>query len=448
MAPTSGGDNYFRGGENGVGRAHLTTTARPAAAAAASSHDAGTTPIRRKRTTQSHAGAGGAMRGGGGVGGGGRSEGSSSPGENGPALERTAATGFASASMAGLRTAGAGYHAPSPATNREGGDRARLLHGAGGPGLPSAAVPSTSFDRRARQGFEGHTGSTCWSPSPSSQEGAGGGNDTDEKQRQHHQPAAWAHSGGGGRGVDDKRAMANREAARTTVAGPAAWRARSSGKTHHSSGASSTVISPAVSAAVAAVSADIIFRERALATSGPIFEASAPGGSVQHGATARGMGQERHAIFQQQRGKQPITAADFHNHTPAIFSPPVPNALSAAASSHAAPVSPPTITAGSVEGGNSSSLSEPPPPSPFSAYPRGRPNLTWPHGAVHSGGGSVSRGNLAYTTRPSTAESAALRGVGSKALPEGPSMGLGLESDSSPGFGVIGHTGGGGGEGV
>lgn len=33
-------------------------------------------------------------------------------------------------------------------------------------------------------------------------------------------------------------------------------------------------------------------------------------------------------------------------------------------------------------------------------------------------------------------------------LPEGPNMGLGLDSDISPGFGVVGHIDGGGGGGV
>lgn len=347
-----------------------------------------------------------------------------------------------------------GYRAASPKASREGGDGTTSLRGADDPDFPSAALhrgghhtddesfPSCAFDRRARAGFQDYTGNTIWSPTPSSQEEAGGGDD--EKYRwQRHQPGAWALPGSGGGGIDGTRAMANLEAAPVTAAELAFCRARSSG--------GSCGLSPAVTAAVAAVSASMIPRGRTLTSAGPIFEATASGESVQQGAAASGIGQEeRHAIFEQRGKRQPITAAEFHSRAPAIFPPPIPEPLSSASSPYAAPVAAPTIADDFADSGHSSSPELLPPPSALSAYPHGRPNLAWPHGAAHGGAGSVSRGHFAYVACPSTAGSAAVRGVGSTALPEAPHMGLmglGLDSDgsTSPGFGVVGHAGGGAG---
>lgn len=454
-APSRGGDSNFRGAENGVGHVRPTTSARPAHVA--SSRGTGATPVRRKRTTTSHGGAGGARRGGGGRGGGGGSAGSFSPGHKGPVLEHTAAAGLASASMAGRRAAAGGelreYHAASPATSREGGDGRALLRGVGGSDFLSAALypgghhadealPLTAFD---------FTRNPCWSSSPSSQEEAGRGNDA-EYRRQHQQAAAWAPSGSGGQRVDDARAMANGEARPATAAELAFCRARSSGNTHHIASSSYSAGSPpAVSAAVAAVSASMVSRERPLATAGPIFEASAAGESVRpSAAAASGIPQDRHPIFQQQLGKQPIMAAEFHSHAPAILSSPLQEPLFSASSSsslYAAPVASTTMAAGFVEGGHGS-LSELPSPSAVAAYPRGRPNLAWPHEAAHSGTESVSMGEFGFDSNPPTADSTPLRAIGSMALPEGANIGLGLDGDGSLGFGMVGHTGGGGDVGV
>lgn len=385
-------------------------------------------------------------------------------------LERTAAAGLASASMAGRRATGGeglpGYRAASSATSREGGDGGTaLLRGAGGPDFPSAALrpgghdtdeafSSTAFDL-ARGGFQDYTGNARWSPSPSSQEEAGRGNDAEYRRHQHqhqHQPAAWGPPGSGGRRVDDTRAMANGEAGPTTATAAelAFCGARSSSNNTHriaSSSRASVSASPAVSAAVATVSASMISRGPALATAGSIFETSAAAGEsvrLGAGAVAGGRGQDRHPIFQQQRGKQPITAADFHSRAPAIL----PSLLPEPFSSYATPVASTTIGAGFVDGGHGS-LSELSPPSALSAYPRGRSNLAWPYEAAHSGAGSVSRGHFGFGSLPSTAENTALRAIGSMALPEGANIGRGLDSsDGSLGFGVVGHTGGGGDGGV